>query len=133
MWKNGNFFVPDTSEHYILHPFPDQIHLPKISKSTEKVLFFFEKKNCIFGQISNSSLIFLPSSSPILGLSFKFFYPPIPSLSLSYIGQNFVFETYACPVLSRRRKNLRWGRLNPSPLGIRRVKNVDLALKTCDM
>ena len=33
-------------------------------------------KNCIFGQISNSSLSFYPLSFPILGLSFKFYYAP---------------------------------------------------------
>ena len=65
--------VPDTQEDTILHVFR-QNSLPSKLKNHQKKL-----KNCIFGQISNSSLIFYPL--PILGLSFKFYYAPIRSLS----------------------------------------------------
>ena len=61
--------VPDTSEHTILHLFWPN---PLKAQETPKKL-----KNCIFGQISNSSLIFCPLPLPILGLSFKFCYAPL--------------------------------------------------------
>ena len=61
-----------THQNTLSYTFSDQIHPPPLkAKKTPKKL-----KNCIFGQISNSSLIFYPL--PILGLSFKFYYAPYP-------------------------------------------------------
>ena len=58
-----------THQNTLFCTFSHQIFPPQISKSTKKV-----EKTVIFGQISNSSLIFYPL--PILGLSFKFYYAP---------------------------------------------------------
>ena len=60
-----------TYQNILSYTFSDQIHPPPPKlKDTKKV------KNCIFGQISNSSLIFYPLS--ILGINFKFYYAPYP-------------------------------------------------------
>ena len=73
-----------THQNTLLDTFSYQIHPPltlKTKKKTPKKL-----KNCIFGQISNSSLIFYPL--PILGLSFEFYYaPPPPIRSLSKLDE----------------------------------------------
>ena len=99
-------FVPDTSEHPILHHFRSNSP-PSNLKKHQKV------QKLYFGQISNSSLIFYPFPLPILGLSFKFNYTPLSGHYRSYLSQNFVFKTYAYPKLSR--KNLRGVDLPPPP------------------
>ena len=60
-----------THQNTLFYTIYDLIHAPQISKSTKKGF-----KKGIFGQISNSSLIFY--HLPILGLSFKFYYSSYP-------------------------------------------------------
>ena len=114
MWKNGQDIFPGRKKGlFILHPFRPKSPPPppQIPKSTKKVL-----KTCIFGQISNSSLIFYPL--PILGIRFKFYYAPY----LSIIEVTFAKISFSklMPIQSYRGKNL-WGRGYPT-LDMRRVK-----------
>ena len=69
-----------THQNTLSYTFSDQIHPPPPSKV----------KNCIFGQLSNSSLIFYPL--PILGLSFKFYYAPYPVTVLKLDEAKFHFQ-----------------------------------------
>ena len=74
-----------TNQNTLSYTFSDQIHPPHKAKKTPKKF-----KNCIFGQLSNSSLIFYPL--PILGLSFKFYYAPY-SVTVSKLDEaKFHFE-----------------------------------------
>ena len=79
-----------THQNTLSYTFSNQIHpapLLKAKKAPTKL-----KKNCIFGQISNSSLIFYPLL--ILGLSFKFYYAPYPVTVSKLDEASFVFKTY---------------------------------------
>ena len=106
--------LPLEHKNTLFYTFSDQIPYPQSSKSTKE-----ESKTCIFGQISNSSLIFYPLPLPILGLSFKFYYAPCPVIIEATLAK--ISFSKLMPIQSYRRKTL-GGRLDPPPpFGIRRV------------
>ena len=102
--KQGIFqFVSDTSGKITLHLFYQLAPL-KSQKAPRKL------KNCIFGQILNSSLIFDPLPLSNLGLSFKFNYTP--DLVIIEVGLAKISFSKLMPIQSYGGKTFR-GRLNP--------------------